>query len=144
MIYELDDVFLLTSGFWVCFLICKSNKKFICNVFCFFLSGFLSQTLPINGTAGEGKGSLYYSLPLPSTHEHSGIHLQLCLWDIWLSRIFNRIACKYQTATPWDFPHSSRPLGSFGTGITIDINGITTNITIGNPKFKLPLELKAS
>ena len=45
-------------------------------LFCFLLSfyqGFLSQTLSIYGTAGEGKGPPYSSLPLPFTHEHSEI-----------------------------------------------------------------------
>ena len=44
----------------------------------FFYQGFLSQTLTTHRTAGEGRGSSYSTLPLPPTHEHSDIYLQLC------------------------------------------------------------------
>ena len=48
----------------------------------FFLSGFSSQTLTIHRIAGEERGSSFYStLPLPPTHEHWDIYLQLCMWD---------------------------------------------------------------
>ena len=46
--------------------------------FFFFYHGFLSRTLTIHRTAGEGRGTIFYSnLPLPSAHEHSDIYLQL-------------------------------------------------------------------
>ena len=48
------------------------------------------------------EGTIFYSiLPLPPTDEH---------WDIatlhvrWLSRIFKRKACVYQTASRWNLP----------------------------------------
>ena len=47
----------------------------------FFYEGFLLQTLTIYRTVGEGGDYPYSSLPLPSTHEHSDIYLQLCIRD---------------------------------------------------------------
>ena len=52
----------------------------------FFYQGFLSGTLT-TWTAGEGRGHLFATL-----------HVR------WLSHIFNRITCIYQTATRWDLP----------------------------------------
>ena len=60
-------------SFWVTFLF---NKK----VF-FFYQGFLSRTLTTHRTAGEGREPFFSTLPLPPTHEHSDIYLQLCTWD---------------------------------------------------------------
>ena len=42
--------------------------------------GFLSQTLTIHSTAGEGGDHLYSSLPIPIAHDNSDIYLQLCMW----------------------------------------------------------------
>ena len=56
-------------------------------LFLFFYQGFLSRTLTTHRTAGEGRGHLF-----------STLHV------IWLSHIFNLIACNYQTATWWDLP----------------------------------------
>ena len=53
----------------------------------FFYQGFLSRTLTTHRTAGEGREHLFATLHV-----------------IWLSHIFNRIACIYQTATRWDLP----------------------------------------
>ena len=52
-------------------------------VFNFFLyQGFYSPTLTTHRTAGEGKETTFYStLPIPPAREHSGIYLQLCMWD---------------------------------------------------------------
>ena len=63
-------------------LLSLSNSCF----FFFFYQGFLSGTLT-TWTAGEGRGHLFATL-----------HVR------WLSHIFNRIACIYQTATRWDLP----------------------------------------
>ena len=47
------------------------------------------------------EGTIFYSsLPLPPTHEH----LFATLHARWLSHIFNRTACIYQTAIWWDLP----------------------------------------
>ena len=52
--------------------------------FFFFCQGFLSGTMTTYRTAGEGRGNLFATL-----------HVR------WLSHIFNRITCIYQTATRW-------------------------------------------
>ena len=55
---------------------------FILTSFFFFYQGLLSRTLTTHRTPGEGRGPFFYStLPLPPTHEHSDIYLQLCKWD---------------------------------------------------------------
>ena len=59
----------------------------------FFLSGFSSQTLTIHRTA-----------TLHSTRSRTLRHLLATLHVRWISRIFNRNACVYQTATRWDLP----------------------------------------
>ena len=59
----------------------------------FFLSGFSSQTLTIHRTA-----------TLQSTRSRTLRHLLATLHVRWISRIFNRNACVYQTATRWDLP----------------------------------------
>ena len=69
----------------------------------FFLSGFSSQTLTIHRTGEEGRGPsyipLYHFHPLRTlTHLFATLHVR------WLSRIFNRNVCVYQTATRWDLP----------------------------------------
>ena len=61
--------------------------------------GFLSQTLTTHKTAGEWKGTIFYStLPLPPAHEHSDIFLQICMRDDY------HISCIYQTAARWYLP----------------------------------------
>ena len=56
-------------------------------LFLFFYQGFLSRTLKTHRAAEEGRGHLFATL-----------HVR------WLSHIFNRIACIYQTVTRWDLP----------------------------------------
>ena len=71
----------------------------------FFYQDFLSRTLTTHRTVGEGRSPSYFALQLPPAHEHSGIYLQwLNIHVRWLSHIFNRSACTYQTATRWDLP----------------------------------------
>ena len=53
-------------------------------LFLFFYQGFLSRTLKTHRAAEEGRGHLFATL-----------HVR------WLSHIFNRITCIYQTATRW-------------------------------------------
>ena len=43
----------------------------------FYLPGFLSETVAIHETLGEGRDNFYFSLSPPPTHEHSEIYLQL-------------------------------------------------------------------
>ena len=58
----------------------------------FFCQGFFSRTLTTHRAAGEGRGPSF--IPLYPFQPHVR----------WLSRIFNRNACIYQTATRWDVP----------------------------------------
>ena len=56
-------------------------------------------------TGQQGKGEdhlLFYSTT--STRSRTFRHLFATLHLRWLSHIFNRIACTYQTATRWDLP----------------------------------------
>ena len=64
----------------------------------FFLSGFSSQTLTFHRTAGKGRRPSF----IPLYHFH--LYHSTTLHVRWLSRIFNRNACVYQTATRWDLP----------------------------------------
>ena len=69
----------------------------------FFLSGFSFTDTDDSQDSRGREGTIFHStLPLPPAHEHSDIYLQLCMR--WLSHIFNRNACIYQTAIRWDFP----------------------------------------
>ena len=71
----------------------------------FFLLGFSSQTLTIHRTAGEGReGDHLLFLSTTSTRWRTLRHLLATLHMRWLSRIFNRNSCIYQTATRWDLP----------------------------------------
>ena len=54
------------------------NTTFVC----FFLSGFsFTDTDDSQDTRGREETIFYSTLPLPPTHEHSNIYLQLCMWD---------------------------------------------------------------
>ena len=69
----------------------------------FFLSGFSFTDTDDSQDSRGREGTIFYStLPLPPAHEHSDIFATLHVR--WLSRIFNRNACVYQTATQWDLP----------------------------------------
>ena len=69
----------------------------------FFYQGFFSQTLTIHRTAGEGRGPSF--IPLYHFYLLTNIEtLFATLHERWLSRIFSRNACVYQTATRWDLP----------------------------------------
>ena len=70
-----------------------------CSIF-FSIRVFFTDTDDSQGSRGR-EGIIFYStLPLPPAHEHWDIYLHVR----WLSRIFNRNACVYQTATRWDLP----------------------------------------
>ena len=67
----------------------------------FFLLGFSLQTLTIHRAAGEGRGPSFIP-STTSTRSRTLRHLFATLHVRWLSRIFNRNACVYQTVTRWD------------------------------------------
>ena len=69
----------------------------------FFYHGFLHRHWPFTGQQGKGGGHfLFHSTN--STRSQTLRHLFATLHVRWLSRIFNRKACVYQTATRWDLP----------------------------------------
>ena len=55
------------------------------------------------GQQGKG-GDHLISLSITFTLSRTLIHLFATLYVRWLSRIFNRNACVYQTASRWDLP----------------------------------------
>ena len=62
----------------------------------FFYQGFLSQTLTIDRTAAEGRGASFISL----YHFHPLTNIEIFFATLhvrWLSRIFNRNPCAFQT-----------------------------------------------
>ena len=61
-------------SFWVTFLF---NKK----VVFFSIRVFFHGHWQLTGQQGKGGDHLFSTLPLPPTHEHSDIYLQLCTWD---------------------------------------------------------------
>ena len=68
----------------------------------FFYQDFFSWTLTTHRTAGEERGPsfipLYHSIHSRTFRHFATLHVR------WLSHIFNRTTCIYQTATPWDLP----------------------------------------
>ena len=71
--------------------------------FFFFYQSFLSRILATHSTQGKG-GDLLLCLSTTSTRSRTFRHLFATLHVRWLSHIFNRNACIYQTATRWDLP----------------------------------------
>ena len=70
----------------------------------FFLSGFSSQILTIHRTGQGKRGDYLLFHSTTSTRSRTSRHLFATLHVKWLSRIFNRKACVWQTATRWDLP----------------------------------------
>ena len=69
----------------------------------YFSIRVLSRTPTTQGTAGKGEDHfLFHSTT--SNHSRTFRHLFATLHVRWLSHIFNRTACIYQTATRWDLP----------------------------------------
>ena len=97
-----------------CTITCYSSKKFEnsflaelnnSDLFCFV---FFSIRVFFHGhwqlTRQQGKGGDHL-IPLYNFHPLTNIrHLFATLHVRWLSHIFNRNACIYQTATRWDLP----------------------------------------
>ena len=79
-----------------------AEKVYFHRTFFFFFSirVFFTDTDDSQDSRGK-EGTIFYStLQLPPADEHWDIYLHVR----WLSRIFNRNACVYQTATRWVFP----------------------------------------
>ena len=68
----------------------------------FFLSEF-SFTDTDDSQDSRGRGGPFF-IPLYHFHRLTNIQTFATLHVRWLSHIFNRIACIYQTATRWDLP----------------------------------------
>ena len=71
--------------------------------FYFFYQGFLHRHWRFTGQQGKGGDHLLFHSTI-STRSRRLRHLFATLHERWLSRIFNRNACIYQTATRWDLP----------------------------------------
>ena len=68
-----------------------------------FYQGYLSQTLAIHRTAGEGRGPTF--IPLYHFRPLTNIQTRICNVACEMTiTYFNRTACIYQTATQWDLP----------------------------------------
>ena len=87
--------------------VCYTDPKLL--LMNFFFSYFFSISVFFHGhwrlTGQQGKGGdhfLFHSTT--STRSQTFRHLFATLHVRWLSHIFNRIACIYQTATRWDLP----------------------------------------
>ena len=79
-------------------------KTCCCNLRIFFLSRF-SSTGTGNSQDCRGKErTIFYSNSTTSSRSRASRHLFANLHVRWLSHIFNRNACIYQTATRWDLP----------------------------------------
>ena len=86
-------------GSWDVWWISKSVLKKI-----FFLyQGFLHRHWRFIGQKGKGGDHLLFH-SITSTRSWTLRYLFATLHVRWLSRIFNRNACVYQTATRWDLP----------------------------------------
>ena len=69
---------------WFVWIEHKHIKRYniIPQVVFFFLSGFsFTDTDDSQDSKGREGTTFYYTLPLPPTHEHWDIYLQLCMWD---------------------------------------------------------------
>ena len=97
----------LEFRFWICISWLLSNSFVPENASrnFFFLSGIsFTDSGDSQDIRGKEGTNFYSTLPLLPAHKYSDIYLQLCIWDDYLSRIFNRNACVYQAATWWDLP----------------------------------------
>ena len=69
----------------------------------FSIRVFFDGQWRLTGQQGKGGGpSLFYSIT--STRSRTFRHLFVTLHVKWISHIFNRTACIYQTTTRWDLP----------------------------------------
>ena len=78
----------------------------ILNRYFLLYQDFLSQIQTTYMAAGKGKGPSYSTLPLPPTHEHLDIYLQLCMLDnyrIFLIALLAFDEIYYLTKLPFDW-----------------------------------------
>ena len=77
---------------------------FVCNLWVFFsIRVFFHEHWRLTGQWGKGGDHLLFHFTT-STRSQTFRHLFATLHVRWLSHIFNRTACIYQTATRWDLP----------------------------------------
>ena len=83
----------------------KSRYVWCFNLFKFFFSirFFFHGHWRLTGEQGKGGDHLLFHFTT-STHSRTFRHLFATLHVRWLSHIFNRTTCIYQTATRWDLP----------------------------------------
>ena len=67
----------------------------------FFIRIFFHGHWQLTGQQAKGGDHLLF-LPTTSTHSRTFRHLFATLYVKWLSHIFYRMSCIYQTATRWD------------------------------------------
>ena len=84
------------------FTVMKCLCIFSCFHLFFFYQSFLSSTLTTQRTAEEGRGPSF--IPLFHFQSLTSIKTFAILHMRWLTHIFNRTTCIYQTATQWDLP----------------------------------------
>ena len=111
IIYYWGSIFTLYLTWGAFSLVCvPSVFLFFLSFFCFislsvffFYQGFLHRNWQREGTEREGKGPSFISLY--NFHRSRTLrNLFATLRVRWVSRIFNRNPCVYQTATWWDLP----------------------------------------
>ena len=79
------------------------HQKKVLSLHFFFYQGFFHGHWQLTGQRGKGGDHLlFYSTT--STRSRTFRHLFATFHVRWLSHIFNRNACIYQTATRWDLP----------------------------------------
>ena len=76
----------------------------MCCIFLFFPSGFSFTGTDDSQDSRGREGTIFLFHSTTSTHLRTLRHLFATLHVKWLSRIFNRNACVYQTAAQWDLP----------------------------------------
>ena len=85
------------------YLIATTNCFVRSFFFFFFYHGFLHRGWRFSGQQGKRRDHLLFHSTTP-THSRTLRHVFATLYVRWVSRIFNRNACVYQTATRWDLP----------------------------------------
>ena len=73
-------------------------------LYIFFLSGFSFTNTDDSQVSRGREGTFFFFHSTTSTRSRTFRHLFTTLHVRWLSLIFNRNACIYQTATRWDVP----------------------------------------
>ena len=91
--------------FWYGLVILVKNQRFVLMLrffFLFYQGFFFTDADDLQDSRGREGTLLFYSTP--STRSRTFRHLFVTLDVKWLSRIFCRNACIYQTATRWYLP----------------------------------------